>query len=391
MLPPSLLDLQPGETIFDMSAAPGSKTTQMAARMQGRGIIIANDVQEKRLWTLKSALYRLGVTNAIVTKKVGQWFAAHMTERFDRVLIDAPCTAQGTIRKDTDALRYGGPENIAAMARLQTTLLESAIHATKVGGRIVYSTCTLTPEENEGVVLSMLNKFSDQLESVDPRESSVASLESRDAFAAAMEDSEKVFHWLTTQDSKLKARNARALRLWPQRFDTEGFFCAVLRKTAPTRAPRALDSIPFQETELPLARMKEVALYLEKEYGASFLHEGDRLFLRSDQLMLSTHDVAATRLPLEDYSLGLPFAKKLPDGRVILHQELVTLRGMEAKKNIMECSEKDVEALLAGKDFSCDPVLRGHIILQYEGLAIGHGLAREGRLKNNLPRWMILP
>lgn len=383
MLPPALLDPQPGEMIFDMSAAPGSKTTQMAARMRGGGVIIANDVQEKRLWTLKSALYRLGITNAIVTKKVGQWFAGHMTERFDRVLCDAPCTAQGTVRKDSDALRYGGLESIAKMARLQTTLLESAVHAAKVGGRIVYSTCTLTPEENEGVVLSILNKFCDQIEVLDPHSLGIAPAGYWDP---AIIDSQAVQESLTYAKSDQRP----FIRLWPQTYDTEGFFCAVIRKKAPTRAPQALDTVPFQEIELPSGRMRDVAEQLVSAYGTSFLDDSDRLFQRSDQLLLSVRDVATASLTLEDYSLGLPFAKKLPDGRVILHQELITLRGMRATKNIMSLSSAEVEALLQGKDLSCDPVLRGHVILRYGDHAIGHGLAREGKMKNNLPRWMIL-
>lgn len=380
MLPPALLDVQPGDSVFDMSAAPGSKTTQMAATMGGRGVIIANDVQEKRLWTLKSALYRLGVTNVIVTKKVGQWFAGHMTERFDRVLCDAPCTAQGTVRKDSDALKYASMENIGKMARLQTTLLESAIHAAKVGGRIVYSTCTLTPEENEGVVLTMLNKFSTQVEVLDPPAD----------FGKAIEDSDKIFQWLVAHSSQLKARNAAALRLWPQTYDTEGFFCAVFRKTASTRAPMKVDRIAFQEKELPRARRDEVGEQLRSIYGARFLHDEDRLFGRCDQLLLTTQDSASCILPMQDYSLGLPFGKRLPDGRVLLHHELVTLRGMEATQHILELSAHEVDALLDGKDLTCDAALHGHLILRHDGFAIGHGLAKDGKLKNNLPRWIIL-
>lgn len=387
MLPPAQLDPQPGDMIFDMSAAPGSKTTQIASMMEGKGVIIANDVQEKRLWTLKSALYRLGVTNAIVTKKVGQWFGGHMTERFDRVLCDAPCTAQGTVRKDTDALRYGGPENIAKMARLQATLLEAAVHATRVGGRIVYSTCTLTPEENEGVVVSILNKFSTQLEVVDPRHQDMG-IGTWD-MGKAIEDSFLVQRSLRPESSVPSP--VPLLRLWPQQWDTEGFFCAVLKKTASTRAPRALDVIPFQERELPTSRLNAIGALLEANYGISFLHEGERLFLRSDQFLLSTHDVAMLHLPLQDYSLGMPFGKNLPDGRVVLHQELVTLRGMEATKQILDLSDIGVRTLLDGKDIVCDPTLRGHLILRHKGIAIGHGLAKDGRLKNNLPRTMILP
>jgi 16S rRNA (cytosine1407-C5)-methyltransferase len=201
MLPVALLDPQPGETILDMSAAPGSKTTQVAAMMQNTGVVICNDVQEKRLWTLKTALHRCGVINAIVTKKVGQWFMKNMTERFDRVLCDAPCTAQGTSRKDSDALNFCSIENIGKMARLQRELLEAAVHACKVGGRIVYSTCTLTPEENEDIVRSILNKFSAQLEIVDPRTALPQA-----ALEQAVDDSIRV-----SGDSGLPC-----VRLWPQ-------------------------------------------------------------------------------------------------------------------------------------------------------------------------------
>lgn len=406
MLPPALLQPQPGEFVFDMSAAPGSKTTQMSAMMarvtpsgaegrhdvhgsasltrtQASGVIVANDVQEDRLWTLKSALYRLGVTNTIVTKKVGQWFANHMTERFDRVLCDAPCTAQGTIRKDSDALRYTGKENIDAMARLQTTLLEAAIHATKVGGRIVYSTCTLTPEENEGVVLAMLNKFSTQLELVDPRTLDVAP---NGFWDKAIEDSIKVQQFRFSPSSS----GLPMLRLWPQTYDTGGFFCAVFHKTARTRDLRTVEHVQFQEHALSKGDLKSIGAQLEPIYGVSFLHEGDHLYQRVDQLLLATKDVASTQLPLQDYALGLPFAKRLKDGRVVLHHEIVTLRGTEATKNTATLNAEEVDALLHGKDLSCDPHLNGHLILLHDDIAIGHGLAKDGKLKNNLPRWMIL-
>lgn len=424
MLPAALLDPQPGETILDMSAAPGSKTTQIAARMEptstfhahpasatrgkivmhsrrspspcpsaaraggggrGAGVLIANDVQEKRLWTLKSSLHRCGVANYIVTKKVGQWFAKHMTEHFDRVLCDAPCTAQGTSRKDSDALLYCSAENIGKMARLQRELLEAAVHACKVGGRIVYSTCTLTPEENEDVVISLLRKFSGQVEVIDPRIESGKWKVTNAIFETAIADS------LTVQKNhfQLSAFNLPLLRLWPHTFDTEGFFCAVLRKVAPTRHREAMDRVRFQEEEFPPTRTKNIAALCEAMYGASLLHDGDRLFLRGDQVLLSTQDVAEFRLPVQDYSLGLPFARRLDPGRIRLSQELITLRGAEASRNILEISESDLDAILAGKDISCPPDMRGDPILLHRGIPIGSSLAKGGILKNRLPRWIV--
>jgi len=410
MLPVELLDPQPNDVILDMSAAPGSKATQIAARFrpasakatageqgyggQAKGVLVANDVQEKRLWAMKSSFHRLGVTNVLVTKKVGQWFARNMTERFDRVLIDAPCTAQGTSRKDSDALLYSSIDNVLKMAKLQRELLESAVHAAKVGGRIVYSTCTLTPEENEGVVLSILNKFSDQLSVLDPKE--ILRVNGWN-MERAIDDSSRVQHWLLKEHSHPPQRptsNQRCpmLRLWPHVFDTEGFFCAVLEKHAPTpRDGRTVELAPvrFEEELLPPARVGEIIKFLERQFGTSFLNENDRLFIRTDQLLLTNRGVASFALPVRDYSLGLPFGRYLEGGRVRLSHELVTLRGTMATRGFCEIGEEQLETLLSGKDTTCPLELRGDVILRYRGMSIGLGLGKEGKLKNNLPRWFL--
>ncbi len=383
MLPPALLDPQPGEMVLDMSAAPGSKTTQMAAMMRNTGVIVANDVQEKRLWTLKAAQHRAGALNVVVTKKVGQWFGRHMTERFDRVLCDAPCTAQGTCRKDTDALRYCSPDNIAKMARLQKELLEAAVHAAKVGGRIVYSTCTLTPEENEGVIAWALERFEGKVEAVDPRSNVEYRMSNIDR---AIEDSQVVQKSLDIRHSIF---DIPAVRLWPQTYDTEGFFCAVLRKTARTRDPMLLDAVPSQELPLAPKHQKEILQGIEHAFGASLVHEGERLMQRGDVLLLATESAVQFPLPVQDYALGIPFAKRLKDGRIRLDHEAVTLRGQEATRSVINLSESDLAQLLDGRDITCDPALRGDMILRYRGIPVGLGLAKEGSLKNNLPRWVV--
>ncbi|MFA6523405.1 MAG: NOL1/NOP2/sun family putative RNA methylase [Candidatus Peribacteraceae bacterium] len=377
MMPVALLDPQPGEIILDMSAAPGSKTTQIAGRMQGRGVIVANDVQEKRLWTLKSSLHRSGVTNVIVTKKVGQWFMRHMTERFDRVLCDAPCTAQGTSRKDSDALLYSSDENVGKMARLQRELLEAAVHAAKVGGVIVYSTCTLTPEENEGVVGSIMSKFSDQLE---PHP---LGLNLRAALETGIKDSRIV-------STAVGVPHATSVRLWPHTFDTEGFFVSVMRKKAPTRDVERQDWIRLQEERLPTRRQKEVEETIAEMYGSTLLLDGEKIFERGSQLILTNEETGSFGLPVSDYSLGLPIARRLEDHRIRLDHDLATLRGHLATKSTMDLDEAALDLLLDGKDASADPALRGDMILRYRGLSVGLSLAKEGKLWNRLPRWIVL-
>jgi len=379
MLPVELLGPLPGETILDMAAAPGSKTTQVAAKIGDRGVVVANDVQEKRLWTLKSALHRSGVTSCMVTRKVGQWFGGHATGRFDRVLCDAPCTAQGTSRKDSDALQYCSADNIGKMAKLQRELLTAAVHAAKVGGVIVYSTCTLTTEENEGVVSAILRSFPGQLEIVDPR-----TLDARfTSLDRAIEDS------LLLQEKIGAEKPIPCVRLWPHVYDTEGFFCAVIRKIAPTRPAESHPMVRFQEERIPPGRAKELVRSLEEQFGTSFLHKGDHLFERGKQLLLTNEEISDFQLPVTDYSVGLPFALRLDEGRIRLDHETAALRGMEATGNICMLDDQQLNELLDGKDTTCDPSLFGDCLLQYQGLCVGVGLAREGKLKNRLPRWVV--
>ncbi|MDD5469429.1 MAG: NOL1/NOP2/sun family putative RNA methylase [Candidatus Peribacteraceae bacterium] len=388
MLPVALLDPQPGEKVLDMSAAPGSKTTQIAARMNGTGVVVANDVQEKRLQTLKSALYRNGVPNALLTRKQGQWFGTRMVERFDRVLCDVPCTAQGTVRKDASALEYSSERSIHSMAALQFSLLESAVHAAKVGGRIVYSTCTLTPEENEMVVSRILNKYCEQVTVLDVTEGSEIRAQ-RSALHQAVKDSmtvqrelQKTGNWSLTSDFS-------ALRLWPQTYDTEGFFCAVLRKRLPT-AERVFERPAlFQERPIRRREQEKIGAFLTELYGTSFLHEGDQLFELDGQLLLSTEDVQDFPLLTKDYALGFPFAKLLKDGRCRLTHDLAIARGMMATSNYMEMKDEQLHELFAGRDTTCSKTIDGDVILQWQGMAIGIGLAQQGVLKNRISRWLV--
>ncbi len=386
MLPVALLDPKPGERILDMSAAPGSKTTQIAARMQGRGVLIANDVQEKRIWSLLTNLQRCGVTNACVTRKVGQWFAGNMTEVFDRVLCDAPCTAQGTARKDSDALDYCSMDNIGKMAKLQRELLESAVHACKVGGRIVYSTCTLTPEENEDVVLSILNKFSDQLSILNPAEIL------KSDFVRPLEDSMRV------QSHLGRGKPEPMIRLWPQTLDTEGFFSVVIEKRAPTRdrAPKK-NLEPHRWTFLPKSRQKKIGDDLEDWFGTTFLHEGDMLYEMKEQLFLLPAEYMDFFLPVNPYMGGLPFGKSTSHGLTRVSHEIATLRGHEATKQVLKVSEDEMRSVLKGVNISAAPVGfdDGDVLFSVHApsigrdLIFGRGMLKAGTVLNRLPRDIV--
>ncbi len=157
LLPPLLLAPRPGERVLDLAAAPGSKTTQMAEMMGNRGVIVANDIDRKRLRALANNVDRLGALNVVITETDGTRFGETHRDHFHRVLLDAPCSALGTLHENREILRWWSFRKVRRLAGLQRKLILAAWDALAPGGEMVYSTCTLTPEENEDVVAFLLN------------------------------------------------------------------------------------------------------------------------------------------------------------------------------------------------------------------------------------------
>lgn len=160
-VPVLLSGAQPGMVALDLCAAPGGKTTQLAALLQNTGLLVANEPVRARAETLVGNLERLGVTNALVTCMRPDALADALGACFDLVLVDAPCSGEGMFRKDDIAIREWSPEHVFACAARQEQILLSAAQLLKPGGRLVYATCTFSPEENEGVINSFLAAHSD--------------------------------------------------------------------------------------------------------------------------------------------------------------------------------------------------------------------------------------
>jgi 16S rRNA (cytosine967-C5)-methyltransferase len=156
MMVTEILDPQPGERILDMCAAPGSKTTHMAEKMNNQGTIIARDVSDKKLQKIRENADRLGISIIHPEVSDGLILDPNAVASYDRVLLDAPCSGLGIIRRKPEIRFRRLPEDIAALVKLQTQLLENASHYVKQGGVLVYSTCSVDPDENDGVIKSFL-------------------------------------------------------------------------------------------------------------------------------------------------------------------------------------------------------------------------------------------
>ena len=161
MAPVTLLDPQPGERVCDLCAAPGGKTTQIAGRMLGEGFLLCNEINPKRAKILSRNIERMGVANALVTNEHPQVLASRFPGFFDRVLIDAPCSGEGMFRKEEAAVTDWSQETVEMCARRQAEILHSGAELVRPGGRLVYSTCTFAPEEDECAVEQFLKEHPD--------------------------------------------------------------------------------------------------------------------------------------------------------------------------------------------------------------------------------------
>ncbi len=214
MLPPVILNPQPHERVLDLAAAPGSKTTQMAQMMQNTGVILANDVDIQRMKALTNNLDRSGVLNTVLTQvdgyKLGFWFE----NTFDRVLLDAPCSALGTLHKTYEILKWWSWGKVGRLVRTQKGLILAAYQALRPGGVLVYSTCTLVPEENEGVVAFLLQRYPEARILEIPE---IPGLKMRPGFT----------RW---KRNEYPPEMQHTRRVYPQDNLTEGFFIARIQK-----------------------------------------------------------------------------------------------------------------------------------------------------------------
>lgn len=207
MIPPVVLE--PESRVLDLCASPGSKTTQMAAMMNNQGSILANDVNIGRISILRYNLQRCGVLNTAITRTVGE--RLKFESYFDHVLVDAPCSGTGAIRKNWEIIRMWSKEGVKRLASTQRNLILKSFDSLKKNGIMVYSTCALSPEENEAVVDFLLKN----------RDAEVMDI------ALKIKRDDPILEW---EGKNFDENVKRCLRIYPQTNDSEGFFVAKVRR-----------------------------------------------------------------------------------------------------------------------------------------------------------------
>jgi len=363
MLPVAALfaDENQPERVMDVAAAPGSKTTQIAARMNNRGAILANEFSASRVKVLHANISRCGIRNVALTHFDGRVFGAALPEAFDAILLDAPCSGEGVVRKDPDALKNWSVASNMEIAATQRELIDSAFHALRPGGTLVYSTCTLNRDENEDVCLWLKQRYADAVEFL-PLD--------------------------TLFDSASHAATPEGfLHVFPQIYDCEGFFVACLRKT------RAVDPLPapaFKVGNFPFAPVKgREAAQVQAAASKVGLHwdESLRLWMRDKELWLFPTTIEPLIGKVRFSRLGIRLAEIHNKGYRWQHEAVIALAGDE---NTFALTHQEAEEWYRGRDvYPENSPAQDEVIVTYQGFPLGLAKKVGSRLKNSYPRELV--
>lgn len=338
----ALLEPQPGEIILDLCAAPGGKSTQIAGRMQGKGLLVSNEINQKRAKVLSRNIERLGIANTVVTNESPAALADRFPGFFHRIMVDAPCSGEGMFRKEEAAITDWSEENVEMCARRQAEILDCAAAMLRPGGRLVYSTCTFAPQEDEEAVEAFLARHPEfKTESVNAP-------------------------WF--QESR-----PGMYRLWPHKLLGEGHFAAVLRKM--DCREETADVNPDKPMPLPKAFLtfaKELDIALPDGQAVTF---GDTLYWMPPQ-MPALHRLRVLRPGLE-----LGTLKK--DRFEPAHALALWLKHCKNEISLSPES-KELAAYLHGEAIPC--TVRGWCLVKVGAYSLGWGKGDGNQLKNHYPK-----
>lgn len=235
MAPVVCLGIEPGDKVLDLCAAPGGKSTQIAARLKGQGLLVSNDNNQERAKALVWNLERWGAPNVVVTNEEPERLSGCFRNYFNKILVDAPCSGEGMFRKDERAVKSWEEYSSKNCSVMQKDILGQAAEMLLPGGKILYSTCTFSPEENEEIIAEFLDKHP---------EFTVEELPQGYGWAPGRPD------WLDGQNLK-KDELYKARRLWPHKISGEGHFMALLKKNAAAKNGESEDCINMADEKIP--------------------------------------------------------------------------------------------------------------------------------------------
>lgn len=359
-----IMDSKPGERILDLCAAPGGKSTHLASRMNQEGILVSNEIHPTRAKILSQNIERLGIKNAIVTNETPENLAKKFKGYFDRILVDAPCSGEGMFRKDLGAREEWSLSNVKQCSKRQLDILQNAAAMLCVGGRLVYSTCTFSPEENEGVINSFIKLNSDfEIEKVDVYQ----------GFDSGRSQ------WVEDAVENID----RTIRIWPHKTQGEGHYIAVLRKTDGSDA----DKFNYVNGISNKNSLKEYFDFAEENLleipKGEYVLFGEQLYVVPKE-MISLENMKILRLGLH---LGSIKKNRFEPS----HALALYLNGEKVKNKLnFTKNSNEIISYLKGEVIDIKGE-KGWYLVQVDGYSIGWGKLSGNTLKNHYPkglRWL---
>lgn len=352
-----ILNPQPKECILDLCAAPGGKSTQIAGRMKGEGLLVSNEIIASRAKILSQNIERMGIGNCVVCNETPERMAAFFPAFFDRIVVDAPCSGEGMFRKDEAAVDEWSEAHVDMCADRQYGILTEAVRMLKPGGVLVYSTCTFAPAENEALISKFLREHEELM---------IEEVAHDVAFTRGRRD------WCEMPAEGIE----HTMRLMPHRLRGEGHYIARLRRrgTLPEHRVKADSGAGAMREFLT----KEIGLSADwlQRHGGVVQAFGEQIYL-VPKAMISMKGMKVLRAGLH---LGTDRKNRIEPAHA-----LALALNIEETDRTMELTEQEAERYLHGESLSCTSQ-KGWTLLTYMGYPLGFGKAANGQMKNHYPK-----
>lgn len=375
MLPVALLDPKPGERILDLCAAPGGKSTQIAAHLGDTGLLVCNEVDPVRARTLTANLERMGVMQVLVVSMPPAVLAEYFEGYFDRILVDAPCSGEGLMRRNPEAVRQWDETLVDRCAQRQQEILDAAVRMLAPGGRLVYATCTFEREEDEAQIEALLVGYPGVFRPVPVTTVGASGTDPR-----RQPDGWQIMPGISADESV----RCCCLRLWPHLVQGEGQFAAVLDRMDPLTDARAADSAgsvrrPFPvRTDTRLVRQGSTEQNVWEAFCREHLAETKSVELQ-----------AGNCIRFEDHLLMLP--KEIPGLPVGLKLLCAGRRVGSVRRSGRGEIRFEPDHALAHMLCAGDMQEGRFVCLDPEGQEVGRYLAGESlRMGDARPGWVLV-
>ena len=341
-----MLDVQKGDFVLDLCSAPGGKSTQIGAKLNGTGLLWSNEIVKSRANILLSNIERMGIYNAVVSNCHPDILCEKLANRFDKVLVDAPCSGEGMFRKNSDAQIEWSEEHVRSCAERQLLILNSAKNALKSGGVMVYSTCTFSYEENEGVITQFLKENPD----------------------FELEDANVNFGRPTLEYAR---------RIFPMD-GGEGHFAARLRKKGECHKTIVSD-IANNNTDNKILDFYD-SLFLNRPFG-------DKIKVVKDKIMILPKNYNFDIKGIPVLRAGIILGEILKNRIEPHHSAFMSARADDCVSSVdFDVNSSEIKAFLHGEEISVPDNVKGYTAVCVNGITTGFGKASNGRLKNKYPK-----